>query len=89
MFQLKDYERTNSIQTISLLLTIFIIISILNNSSLFNSFFHFFLINILAIVIVYSHYLLETYSKLNRKLSGFIVSGFYILLAILVNFYKQ
>lgn len=85
MFQLKNYERTTSFQTISLILTIFIIISILNNTSIYYSFFHFFLINLLAIIIVLSHYFLETYSNLNRKSSGFIISCFYILLAFILN----
>jgi hypothetical protein len=88
MFEITDFGHFTILQTISLMLTVSIVLSLVASKFMGEVIRDAMIINILMLLIIATHILIKYLTGLSRNISGFITSMIYILIALVYHYYQ-
>lgn len=88
MFEITDFGHFTFLQTISLMLTVSIVLSLVASKFMGEVVRDAMIINFLMLLIIATHILIKYLTGLSRNISGFITSLLYILIALVYYFYQ-
>lgn len=86
MFEITDFGHFTILQTLSLMLTVSIVLSLVASKFMGEVIRDAMIINILMLMIIATHILVKYLTGLSRNMSGFITSLLYILIALIYHF---